>query len=134
MNISVHPQLKLFKIFLILATIISTSVSIGFEKEGIDCYEIPEYFNSYYEAHNIIFNANYNFTDYIDTYRSSWIRSAGYLSCDGYYGFLFIQTDNNYYIHQNVPVDYWYGFRDANSYGGFYNYYLRDNFRLKIWR
>ncbi len=106
--------------------------SSGSEKAGMDCNDIPEYFTSYNEAQEIIFNAEYNYVDHANTSRSSWISHAGYLSCDGSYGFFFIETGSRIYIHQDVPIELWYGFKEADSFGSFYNYYIKGRYWLKI--
>ena len=104
------------------------------DKNGISisCKDIPYSFNSYDEAYSLIFNAKYKFVDHVNTSRSSWIRSADYLSCDKETGFFIISTDSRTYIHQDMPIDLWYAFKSSDSFGSFYSYYIKNGYRLRV--
>jgi hypothetical protein len=96
----------------------------------VDCNALPINFTSYSDAVLKIKNAKFNFTENINTSRSSWVRGASYYSCDGKVGYLIIKTDRQNYIHKNLPITLWNGFKNANSFGTFYDRYIRNRYRL----
>ncbi len=102
-------------------------------KNSIDCEDVPNFFSSYQQAYNIVVNANFNYSDYINTWKSSWIESAEYYSCDGQTGFFIIHMKNGTYIHQDLPVEIWYAFKNAYSFGSFYSTYIRGNYRVRLY-
>jgi hypothetical protein len=98
----------------------------------LSCEDLPEIFDNYEDAHKKIHASEFAFSEKINTSRSSWIRGASYYSCDGKYGFLSILTDSKEYIHQNVPIHVWKAFKNAASFGSFYNKNIKHRYRLKI--
>lgn len=116
--------LGLTAIFFIVSGITGNSSS--------DCDDLPGSYSSYEEAHDLILNAKYSFTDECNTSRSSWIRSAEFLSCDGNTGFFVFGTDKKRYIHQDVPLSVWNNFCSAESLGRYYNQNLKGNYQLKL--
>ncbi|MDH7459891.1 KTSC domain-containing protein [Chitinophagaceae bacterium 26-R-25] len=97
-----------------------------------NCKSIPSVFNSYEQAKQIVTAASFPFRQTIMTTKSSWIREATYYSCDGKTGFFLFKTNNQTYIHQDVPLTIWKGFVAADSYGSFYDHYLKHKFPLKL--
>ena len=93
---------------------------------------MPTTFRSYSEALTTIQNAKFNITNSVDTSKSSWIEDANYYSCDGVNGFLIIETSKRDYIFKNVPIQIWNNFKNASSFGSFYNRKIRDNYQLVI--
>lgn len=118
----------------IFATLCSILLISGFfcPINGQDCNKIPSVFSSYEQAKQIVQSATFKIKDNIDTTKSSWIRGASFYSCDGKKGFLIIKTDARDYIHQNVPIEVWRGFKNADSFGNYYNSYLKGNYRLSL--
>jgi hypothetical protein len=96
----------------------------------VDCNALPINFTSYTDAVFKIKNAKFNFTENINTSRSSWVRGASYYSCDGKVGYLIIKTDRQNYIHKNLPITLWNGFKNANSFGSFYDRNIRNRYSL----
>ena len=118
-------------IYLVIVGAIGLSI-YAFSNSSYTCEDLPNSFSSYQEADELILNATYPFTDEVNTSKSSWIRSAWYLSCDGKKGFFCYTTDKKLYIHQNVPLDIWHEFKNADSFGRYYNYNIKGKYRLKL--
>lgn len=98
------------------------------------CAGLPTAFKSYDQAVNTVKNFGFSLTDRVNTAKSSWIRGASYYSCDRRFGFLLINTDNETYIHANVPISVWYQFKSAYSFGSFYSSNIRGRFQLRLAR
>lgn len=75
-------------------------------------------------------SVDFNFIDDLDTSGSSWIRSAKYYSCDNIVGYLIFTTDKKEYIHINVPLEVWQQFKEASSFGRFYNQNIKYKYQL----
>jgi len=97
-----------------------------------DCEQLPSSFQPYEEGVSKVIDSSFRLEDQLDTSRSSWIRGAQYFSCDSHIGFLVINTDSSIYIHQGVPISIWEGFKDARSFGSYYNRNLKGRFKLRI--
>jgi hypothetical protein len=97
-----------------------------------NCNTLPSQFQSYEEAHNRIGITHFSVKETLDTSKSSWIRSASYMSCNGKLGFLVFQTKSKTYIHQDVPIAIWRKFKCAQSYGAFWNSTLKNKYKLQI--
>lgn len=116
-------MLRAFSLFLILFT---------FSCKSQDCETIETSFSSHQEATQVISNTNFNLSDDVNTSKSSWIRIAKYYSCDEKLGFLIIGTDKKGYLFQDVPIEVWKGFKHADSFGKYYNNYIRGGYQLKL--
>lgn len=66
------------------------------------------------------------------TLKSSWIRKISFYECDSTNGFIIVKTDKEEYIHSSVPKDVWLDFKNANSYGEYYNRNLKGRFRFSL--
>lgn len=99
---------------------------------GQTCETLPNTFSSYTEVLAKITKASFNFSDNVDTSRSSWIEGATYYRCEDSKGYLILKTKANSYIHQNVPQSTWNSFKEASSFGKFYNKHLKGKFQLAI--
>lgn len=95
-----------------------------------DCTQITASAKTYDEATNIVELTDFKFVDDVDTSSSSWIRSADYYSCDGETGYFIYTTDKKKYIHENLPLDVWNDFKNAESFGAFYNKNIKHRYRL----
>ena len=71
---------------------------------------------------------DFEYHDTADTSESSWIREAKYYSCDGELGYFMLETDDKVYLHKDVPLRLWLGFKRSNSYGRFYNDQLKRKY------
>ena len=115
---------KLFLTVIILFTIMSCSTQ--------NCKDLPSQFSSYSQAVKKVKSSNFSFIETDNTSRSSVIESADYYNCDSKTGYLIIEIRNTNYIYQNVPISVWNSFKSADSYGDFYNDYVKGNFNLEI--
>lgn len=97
-----------------------------------DCNKLPEFFTSYQEATRLVKQAKFKYKDVANTNRSSWIWGARYYSCDGLVGYLIIQTNRGEYIHSDLPISIWKQFKKAESYGQFYNYYIKGDYQVQL--
>jgi len=97
---------------------------------GQDCSKLPASFSSYEQASSLVKATPFKIKESVNTSKSSWIRGATYYSCDSKKGFLIIKTDDREYIHQNVPIEIWNGFKGASSFGSYYNSILKGNYNV----
>jgi hypothetical protein len=114
------------KLLLLFITLCITSCNAQ------DCETLPKSYSSYSQAVSKITNANFSFTDSVNTSSSSWITDANFYSCDGEKGFLLIETKKTNYIFKNVPIRLWNNFKKAKSFGKFYNKNIRGKFKLAV--
>lgn len=96
------------------------------------CEKLPIVFSNYKEATSLIENANYKLKDEVNTDKSSWIRSAKFYSCDGAIGFFILQTDKKTYYHQDMSLEVWEGFKNAESFGTYYNSFVKNKYTLNV--
>jgi hypothetical protein len=80
-----------------------------------DCNRLPTSFANYDQALGQVKSASFKINERVNTSKSSWIRGATYYSCDSKIGFLIVKRDKKDYLHQNVPIEIWHGFKNANS-------------------
>lgn len=99
---------------------------------GVDCDQLPKQFTSYEEAIQKIKTANFKVDETINTSKSSWIRSASFFSCNGISGFFIIGTDKKEYIYLDIPYDIWQGFKNAESFGSYYNHNIKHKYNFKL--
>ncbi len=93
----------------------------------------PQYNSKYTYNNNYIWikyrdtpvNINNGRFEYLDTYRSSFIRGAWY---DAQNRYMIIKLKSTYYHYCGLPKSVWYKFKMANSYGKFYNGYIKGNY------
>lgn len=97
-----------------------------------DCKTLPTTFDSYSQANKLVKSSTFEIKESVNTSKSSWIRGATYYSCDGEKGFFILQTDNKEYIHQNVPLDIWKGFKNASSFGSYYSRNIKGKYQLQL--
>lgn len=94
-----------------------------------NCNQIPFSFRSYDMAIRWVRNAEFKISDRITTSNSSWMRGAEYHSCDGKTGFFIYSTvRRKTYIHKGVPVILWNGFKNASSFGSFYDLHIKGRY------
>ena len=98
-----------------------------------DCSElVDENYTSYKQAKRSIKSASFTFYDQCNTSKSSWILGAEYYSCDNEKGYFFIETKKLTYIHKDLPKEIWKKFKEANSFGRFYNSRIKGHYQLVI--
>lgn len=125
------PKLMDIKIlFLSVILILSFIPSLGLCQSS--CNNLPKHYNNYNEAIKMIKNAKFNVIDNVNTDRSSFIRGASYYSCDNNYGFLIVGIGNRQYLYDGVPRSVWQQFKQSNSFGSFYDRYIRGRYRFNL--
>ncbi len=97
-----------------------------------DCDKIPSTFKTYSEAISAIKGATFKLKESVNTDKSSWIRGASYYSCDGELGYFILKTDKNEYLYSMVPIEIWNGFKEASSFGTYYNENIKNNYQFKL--
>jgi hypothetical protein len=117
--------MKQISFFLLVCLLISN------QSKSQSCNNLPDKFYSYSEAINKIQNTSFEFTDKLPYGKSSWIMTANYYSCDSQFGYLVYSTkQGNRYIHENVPINVWYEFKNASSSGSYYGNYIKGRYRF----
>lgn len=107
-------------------TIIITSCSHN------NCSEINTNFTSYENAIELVRETDFSIEEKVNT-ESSWIDFIEYYSCDEASGYLILNTKKGKsYIHKNVPIQVWNEFKNADSFGRFYNQNIKGNYYLDI--
>jgi len=96
------------------------------------CNELPTQFSSYQQAVSEVKSIDFTFEDSVDVSRSSLIKSTTFYSCDSKTGFLLVKIRSTEYIYQNVPISVWENFKEADSFGSFYNRNIKGRYQLKI--
>ena len=97
-----------------------------------DCDQLSQKFTSYDQAINLVRSSSFKISETVNTSRSSWIRGAEFYSCDGSTGYFIIETSNRIYIHADMPISVWQQFKNARSFGSFYDYNIKGRYRLYL--
>lgn len=115
----------LFNFILILALLQLSSCNAQ------SCKDLPAKFSSYKEAITEVKSANFIISENINTSKSTWIKDASFYSCDSKTGFLILMIRSTKYIHQNVPISVWENFKEADSFGRYYNSNIKGRYLLQ---
>lgn len=97
-----------------------------------DCNKLQANFTSYSEAISKIKNTKFTFTDNVNTSKSSWVKGASYYSCDKYFGYFIIKTDKRIYIYKDLPISVWNSFKNASSFGSYYDRNIKNRYQLYL--
>lgn len=113
-------------------SIIITLFFLGFNVQAQDdnCNSVVDGWKSEKQAIAIIQEADFETSDSISPYNSNWMNSAHFYSCSPESGYLIVKSDKKTYVHQEVPKAIWSSLKKAKSVGGFYNFYIKDNYKL----
>lgn len=98
----------------------------------IDCAHMEKQFSSYREAESQILKTSFDLTDRVNTSESSWVRGASYYSCDKRMGYFILKTDRGNYVHKNLPLRVWEGFKKAKSFGSYYDALIKNRYQLDL--
>jgi len=98
----------------------------------LNCNDLPGSYSSYDEALSTIRSAEFKLHEKISTSKSSWIRGAEYYSCDNRTGYFILKTDSKDYIHKDMPVNVWESFKNAESFGRYYNDNIKHRYYFKL--
>lgn len=99
---------------------------------GVNCDKLPKTYSSYREAIKTIQAAHFNIQETINTSSRSWITEASYYSCDGKVGFFIFKTHGREYIYSGVPISVWEGFKNARSYGSYYDHRIKYRYHFRL--
>ena len=94
--------------------------------------QLTNQFSSYEEAKSKLENSNFKINEGVNTSKSSWIKGASFHSCNGETGYFILVTDNNEYLYANMPYKVWSDFKNANSFGKFYNQNIKHRYLLQL--
>lgn len=100
--------------------------------KGQNCEDISTTFTNYKEVISVIKSTHFALEDDVNTSKSSWIRKASYYSCDNKTGFFVLKTDKKNYVFEKVPISVWKQFKNADSFGKFYNSKIRNKYHLYL--
>jgi len=101
--------------------------------QSYNCSNLPKKYNSYDSAIKIIQSASFEYKDYTNNFKSSWINSIAYYSCDNKSGYLIILAHNGKsYIHQKVPINLWQGLKSAKSKGSYYSNNIKGSYLFRL--
>lgn len=92
----------------------------------------PKQFQNYEQVSAYLNDVKFSIDETTDTSESEWITSAHYQSKDGKTGFLTLGMRGKPYHFQNVPVEVWEDFKNAESKGSFYHQKIKGNYLIKI--
>lgn len=96
-----------------------------------NCNKISNEWKSEKDAISLVENTVFTFSELVSPDQNSWMSSAHYYSCDKEYGYLIVKSEKKIFIHQDVPVVVWNALKNANSIGGYYNFYIKNKYRLE---
>lgn len=99
---------------------------------GFDCDKLPKHYSSYQSAVAKIKGTHFKIQESVNTSKSSWIRGASFFSCDGKTGFFILTTDKQDYLYSEVPTEIWKGFKNADSFGSYYDHNIKNRFVFKL--
>jgi len=119
-------MLNFIKYFLFVFVFISSSCN------SQNCKELEGNFSNYEQAKKSIESTNFTISDKCNTSKSSWILGAEYYSCDKQTGYFFLRTNKKTYIHKDLPKELWNEFKNADSFGKFYNGKIKGKYQLII--
>lgn len=103
-------------------------ISCNLKKQ--DCASLPNHYSSYNQAISLIKNAKFKISENVNTSKSSWVQSANYYSCNGLTGFFIFKTHSKEYVYQDVPIEVWDGFKNAASFGKYYDANIKHRYQL----
>lgn len=100
--------------------------------KNVNCDRLPQHYSSYQDAIEKIQNAHFKIEESVNTSKSSWVRGASFYSCDGISGYFILQTDEEDYVYANVPTEIWTGFKNADSFGTYYNQKIKHKYSFNL--
>jgi len=117
----------------LLSTIcIYSALFISSCRQKDDCNNLPTQFSSYDEAVSKIESSSFKIKDEANISKSSWIRGASFYSCNGNNGFFILQTNKNDYLYSNMPYSVWTEFKNAESFGKYYNENIKHHYIFQL--
>ena len=93
-----------------------------------NCSHLSSNWTSEKQAITQIENRTFKTNESISMSDSSRISSIQYCSCDDKFGFLLIKSENNTFLHKDVPASVWIALKNAKSNTGYYKYYIKNKY------
>jgi hypothetical protein len=121
---------KLFVMKTLAVLIAIFFIGSGLHAQNDDCSNFRDSWKSEKQAISKIEKANFELSETITADNSAWMTSAHFYACDNETGFLIVRGDKKTYVHQEVPKVIWSALKDAKSIGGFYNFYIKNNYKI----
>ena len=105
-------------------------IGLYLNAEEDKCAQLSGNWKSDKEAISAIENTIFNTSETVHPEAPSWMNSAHFYSCDGEFGYLIVKSAKKTFVHQNVPVEVWKTLSGAKSIGGYYNFYIKNKYKL----
>lgn len=96
------------------------------------CEQLPHNFATYDEAIQKIKSSNFEIQEDINISKSSWIRGASFYCCNGRSGYFILVTDKKEYLYSDMPYSIWRAFKNADSFGKFYNENIKYKYIFQL--
>jgi hypothetical protein len=117
------------KRFVLLITLIMIGLYLNAQEFG--CSNMSANWKSEKEAIRRIENTIFNSSESIVPDENSWMTSAHFYTCDNEFGYLIVKSEKKTFVHQDVPIVKWNALKGARAIGGFYNFYIKDLYKLE---
>jgi hypothetical protein len=95
-----------------------------------NCTQSTESWKSEKEAIASIESTTFSYSESFHAEKSEWMESVQYYSCDEEYGYMVVKCNKKTYFHQEVPMAVWKALKEANSPGGYYNFYIKNKYKF----
>jgi len=96
-----------------------------------DCSHTKTNWKSDKDAIETIENGVFAVVEKVIGDQESWLKSVQYYSCNDEFGFMIVKGEKKCFVHQNVPVSVWETLKIADSKGGYYNFYVKNKYKLQ---
>ena len=113
----------------ILIALIFAGLYLDAHEDG--CSTIQEDWKSEKEAISYIESTIFLSSESLTPNEESWLTSAHFYTCNEETGYLIIKSNRKTFIHQEVPVGIWNSLKEAKTIGGYYNFYIKNNYKLE---
>lgn len=117
--------------FILFLCLISSSFFSSCSQKN-NCDQLPTQFSTYEEAVTKIKSSQFKIKEETNTSKSSWIKAASFYSCNGNSGYFILQTDKNEYLFSDMPYSVWREFKNAESFGKFYNEKIKHKYIFQL--
>ena|SRR5258708_3130322 len=117
--------------FLLVVSFISILLTSACNQKN-NCEQLTKQFSTYDEAVKKIKSSNFKINEEANTSKSSWIKGASFYSCDGILGYFILITDKREYLYSEMPYSVWLEFKNAESFGSFYNDKIKHKYIFNL--
>ena len=115
-----------------LLSIFVFGLLISCHSQKCDSLILSNNISTYKAAIEALKSTNFLIEENCNTHKSSWILRAEYYSCNGKQGYFLITTSRKTYIHYDLPLEVWNEFKNADSFGKFYNAKIKSKYQLHL--